>query len=175
MLGVNLSIRQLGRRDLVETVGAALERSGVPPAALCFEVTESCMAGDPEGAVAALRDLKALGVALALDDFGTGYSSLSALSSYPLDYVKIDRSFIQRVAEDAGASRMFAAVLGVARAAELQAVAEGIEQERQLHLVRRLGCEFGQGFVFARPLSAEGLLERLGDGADRPAGSQAAA
>jgi diguanylate cyclase (GGDEF)-like protein len=174
MIGINLSIRQLGRRDLVETVAGALERSGVPPSAICFEVTESCMAGDPEGAVAALRDLKALGVLLALDDFGTGYSSLSALSTYPLDYVKIDRSFIQRVAEDASASRMFAAVLGVARAAELQAVAEGIEQEHQLHLVRRLGCEFGQGFVFARPLSAEQLVERLAGGVDR-SGSQAAA
>jgi EAL domain-containing protein (putative c-di-GMP-specific phosphodiesterase class I) len=119
------------------------------------------MAHDPERAASVLTHLKSLGVSLALDDFGTGYSSLSALSSYPLDIVKIDRSFIQRVADDPAAARMFAAVLGVARAAELQAVAEGIEQGPQLRLLLRLGCEYGQGFMFAEPVGAQELLEVL--------------
>jgi diguanylate cyclase (GGDEF)-like protein len=160
-VGVNLSVRQLGREDLPGVVQAALTRAGLPPDRLCLEVTESCMAQDPERAAEALGDLKRLGVKLALDDFGTGYSSLSALSSYPLDLVKIDRSFISRVAEDPAAARMFAAVLGVARAAELQAVAEGVEAPPQLRLLRRLGCEFGQGFIFAHPVRAEEVLELL--------------
>jgi diguanylate cyclase (GGDEF)-like protein len=160
-VSVNLSMRQLSRDDLADTVLAALERHGVPASCLCLEVTESSMAHDPERVALALEQLKSLGVALALDDFGTGYSSLSALSSYPLDIVKIDRSFINRVADDPGAARMFAAVLGVARAAELDAVAEGIEQPPQLQLLRRLGCEYGQGFMFARPVGPDELLEVL--------------
>jgi len=163
-VSVNLSLRQFGRADLGDVVAAALADAGLPADALCLEVTESCMAHDPEGAVAALFALKALGVRLALDDFGTGYSSLSALSSYPLDLVKIDRSFIKRVGEDAGAARMFAAVLGVARAAELDAMAEGIEEVPQLGLLRRLGCELGQGFMFSRPVPAEELVEMLREG-----------
>jgi diguanylate cyclase (GGDEF)-like protein len=172
-VSVNLSMRQLSRGDLTDTVSAALERSGLPASCLCLEVTESYMAHDPERAAMVLADLKSLGVSLALDDFGTGYSSLSALSSYPLDIVKIDRSFIQRIAEDPAAARMFAAVLGVARAAELQAVAEGVEQAPQLRLLLRLGCEFGQGFMFARPVEPEELLEVLRGG--RGSSSAAAA
>ncbi len=164
-VSVNLSMRQLNRGDLVDTVAAALQRSDVPASCLCLEVTESSIAHDPDRAAAVLDRLKALGVSLALDDFGTGYSSLSALSTYPLDVVKIDRSFIHRVGEDAAAARMFAAVLGVARAAELEAVAEGVEQPPQLRLLRRLGCEYGQGYMFARPLEAAGLIEVLRGGA----------
>ena len=168
-VSVNLSVRQLSRRDLPDTVAEALRRAGVPASCLCLEVTESYMAHEPTRAAEVLDQLKALGVSLALDDFGTGYSSLSALSSYPLDIVKIDRSFIQRVGEDPAAARMFAAVLGVARAAELQAVAEGIEQPPQLRLLRRLGCEYGQGFMFARPSDGDGLLEVLQASAHGPA------
>ncbi|MEA2147290.1 MAG: hypothetical protein QOG59_2877 [Solirubrobacteraceae bacterium] len=160
-VSVNLSMRQLSRDDLADTVSGALARSRLPASCLCLEVTESYMAHDPERAASVLTHLKSLGVSLALDDFGTGYSSLSALSSYPLDIVKIDRSFIQRVADDPAAARMFAAVLGVARAAELQAVAEGIEQGPQLRLLLRLGCEYGQGFMFAEPVGAQELLEVL--------------
>jgi diguanylate cyclase (GGDEF)-like protein len=160
-VSVNLSMRQLSRDDLADTVRGALTRHHVPASSLCLEVTESSMAHDPAGVALALDQLKGLGVALALDDFGTGYSSLSALSSYPLDIVKIDRSFINRVADDPAAARMFAAVLGVARAAELHAVAEGVEEPPQLQLLRRLGCEYGQGFMFARPVGPEQLLEVL--------------
>jgi diguanylate cyclase (GGDEF)-like protein len=160
-VSVNLSLRQFVRADLHDTVVRALSAADVPAGCLCLEVTESSMAQDPVGAAEVLRRLKALGVRLALDDFGTGYSSLSALASYPLDVVKIDSAFIRRVGEDPAAARMFAAVLGVARAAELEAVAEGVEQPPQLGLLRRLGCEVGQGFIFARPLPAEQLVETL--------------
>ena len=160
-VSVNLSLRQFVRADLPDTVVRALSAADVPAGCLCLEVTETAMAQDPDHAVEMLRKLKALGVRLALDDFGTGYSSLSALASYPLDVVKIDRVFIQRVGQDASAARMFAAVLGVARAAELEVVAEGVEQPPQLGLLRRLGCEIGQGFIFARPLAAEELVAIL--------------
>jgi diguanylate cyclase len=159
VISVNLSVRQLSRFDLEQTVQEALAAAGLPPARLCLEVTESYMAHEPERATLALNALKRLGVRLALDDFGTGYSSLSALSTYPLDIVKIDQSFIQRVGEDSAAARMFAAVLGVARAAELHAVAEGVEQSPQLQLLRRLGCEYGQGYIFARPVGAREFIE----------------
>jgi diguanylate cyclase (GGDEF)-like protein len=160
-VSVNLSLRQLSRADLAGTVKSALDNADVPADCLCLEVTESCMAAEPERAASALRELSALGVTLALDDFGTGYSSLSALAAYPLNVVKIDRSFIERVCEDPGAARMFAAVLGVARAAELHAVAEGVEHEPQVQLLRRLGCEYGQGYVFARPATADELVALL--------------
>jgi diguanylate cyclase (GGDEF)-like protein len=158
---VNLSLRQFARADLPDTVVRALAAADVPASCLCLEVTETCMAQDPERAAEVLQRLKALGVRLALDDFGTGYSSLSALASYPLDAVKIDSAFIRSVGEDPAAARMFAAVLGVARAAELEAVAEGVEQPPQLGLLRRLGCEVAQGFIFARPLPPDELLETL--------------
>jgi diguanylate cyclase (GGDEF)-like protein/PAS domain S-box-containing protein len=160
-VGVNLSVRQLQHPDIVGEVRGALEESGLEPSRLVLEVTESVMMADAELAATRLHELRALGAHIALDDFGTGYSSLSALSSYPLDIVKIDRAFIQRVADDPAAARMFAAVLGVARAAELQAVAEGVEEAPQLRLLLRLGCEYGQGFMFAAPLGAQELLEVL--------------
>jgi EAL domain-containing protein (putative c-di-GMP-specific phosphodiesterase class I) len=170
-VSVNLSVRQLARPDLSQTVTDALARTRVPAPSLCLEVTETCMAQDPERAAQALTQLRELDVRLALDDFGTGYSSLSALSSYPLDVVKIDRSFIVRAGEDASAARMFAAVLGVARAAELGAVAEGVEEMPQLNLLRRLGCDFVQGFIFARPLTPAALISLLHtpSGVTRPA------
>ena len=160
-VSVNLSLRQLNSPRLTAAVGHALEVSQLPPDCLCLEVTESCTAKDALRVATVLDELKQLGVTLALDDFGTGYSSLSALSTYPLDIVKIDRSFVGSVNGDAAASRMLGAVLGVARAAELQAIAEGIETTEQLQLLQRLGCERGQGLLFARPAPADEALRWL--------------
>ena len=108
-----------------------------------------------------LAALKIIGVELALDDFGIGNSSLSALLSYPFDVVKIDRSFLERVQEDRASARVFAAILGVIRAAELQAVAEGIENADQLALVRDVGCDAAQGFLLAEPAAGEEILPHL--------------
>ena len=150
-VSVNVSPVQLSAPGFLDSVLHALGASGLQPRSLCIEVTESCVAQDPEGAARALHDLKSLGVRLALDDFGTGYSSLSALSSYPVDMVKIDRSFIAGVDRDPMVGRMFEAVLGVVRAAELQSVAEGVETPAQLDLLERIGCDAAQGFLLARP------------------------
>jgi diguanylate cyclase (GGDEF)-like protein len=153
-VSVNVSPRQLTNAGLVAAVGKALAASGVPPQRLCIEITESCIAHDTAGAARQLAQLKELGVTLALDDFGTGYSSLSVLRGYPIDVVKIDRSFIANAASDPDAARFFAAVVGVIRAAGLQAVAEGIETPEQLELVTEMRCELGQGFLFAAPTGA---------------------
>jgi diguanylate cyclase (GGDEF)-like protein len=160
-VSVNVSPLQLGSPGFLDSVLHALEASGLEARCLCIEVTESCVAQDPVVAAKALEDLKGLGVSLALDDFGTGYSSLSALSSYPVDMVKIDRSFIAGLDGDVAAARMFEAVLGVVRAAELQSVAEGVETEPQLAWLKRVGCDAAQGFLFGAPAQAEEVLPWL--------------
>jgi EAL domain-containing protein (putative c-di-GMP-specific phosphodiesterase class I) len=146
---------------LADGVTGALAASDLPPRCLCLEVTETSVARDPVGADAVLRELKALGVKIALDDFGTGYSSLSALTRYPLDVVKIDASFIGQALRNPASARMFVAILGLVSAAELEAVVEGVEDERQLRLLRRSGCESAQGFLFARPAPEEIVIPRL--------------
>jgi diguanylate cyclase (GGDEF)-like protein len=160
-VAVNVSPVQLGAPGFLDGVLHALGCSGLQPRCLCIEVTESCVAEDPAGAAKALQDLKGLGVRLALDDFGTGYSSLSALSTYPVDIVKIDRSFIAGLERNPMVARMFEAVLGVVRAADLQSIAEGVETEGQLALLERLGCDAAQGFLFARPAAAQEMLPWL--------------
>jgi diguanylate cyclase len=160
-VSVNVSPLQLGSPGFLDCVVNALRVSGLAARCLCVEVTESCVAQDPAGAAMALQELKGLGVSLALDDFGTGYSSLSALSSYPVDMVKIDRSFIAGLDGDAAAARMFEAVLGVVRAAELQSVAEGVETEPQLTWLKSVGCDAAQGFFLAPPAAADEVVAWL--------------
>ena len=150
-VSVNLSARQLCAPGLANAVHDALVSSAIPPHCLCLEVTETSVAQDLAGANAVLAGLKRLGVRIALDDFGVGYSSLSALSAYPLDIVKIDRSFIEQASRDQASARMFVAILGLVQAAELEAVVEGIEEPWQLDLLRRVRCPTAQGFLFARP------------------------
>ena len=156
-ISVNLSVRQLQSDSIVGDVRAALDKSGLPPSALVLEITESVMMADTDFAVQRLNDLKSLGVRLAMDDFGTGYSSLSYLSRFPVDILKMDRSFV-------GAGENVAlqsAIIALGASLELEVVAEGIElpeQERSLH---HLGCELGQGFLFARPMGSRELLKYL--------------
>ena len=118
-------------------------------------MAETSVDEEPVRAAAVLEGLKRLGVRLCLDDFGTGYSSLSALSQYPFDLVKLDRVLTASAAADAKAARMLGAILGVAGAAECMAIAEGIETASPLEVVRDLGCDGGQGFLFASPAPAE--------------------
>ena len=158
---INLSLRQLAEPGLIQTVEKALGDSSIPAEALCFEITESAVAADRQEVMGHLGDLKELGVGLSLDDFGTGLSSLSALDRYPLDMLKIDRSFVARLAEGPRAERMFSAVLGAARAVGLKAVAEGIENREQLETVARLGCDGAQGFYLCRPEAATALEDKL--------------
>ncbi|HEX3266691.1 MAG TPA: EAL domain-containing protein [Gaiellaceae bacterium] len=156
-MSVNLSVRQLQSESIVADVRGALEKSGLTPSALVLEITESVMMADTDFAVQRLCELKDLGVRLAMDDFGTGYSSLSYLSRFPVDILKMDRSFV-------GAGENVAlqsAIIALGASLELEVVAEGIElpeQERSLH---DLGCELGQGFLFARPMGPPELLKFL--------------
>jgi diguanylate cyclase (GGDEF)-like protein len=172
MVSVNVSPRQLGARGLTDTVARVLATSKLPASCLCLEVTETSVAETPFGADSVLSDLKGLGVTLGLDDFGTGYSSLSALTSYPLDTVKIDRSFIEDVDGSATSERMFSAICGVVRAADLWAVVEGIQVKRQLELAQRVGGNGAQGFLFARPQPEEGFLRWLATAPKRHSGGR---
>ncbi len=156
-LAVNLSRAQLQQPGLADTVRGVLAEFGMAPAELQFEVTESLAAQD-ERVQAALRELKAMGVALALDDFGTGYSSLACLHLLPVDTVKIDRSFVAH-AENVEYHRvLIEATIRVAQTLGMSTVAEGIETEGQAELMRRLRCDRGQGYLFARPLPADELV-----------------
>jgi diguanylate cyclase (GGDEF)-like protein/PAS domain S-box-containing protein len=154
-INVNLSGKQLQRRDLGETVAHILLQTRLPPSALCLEVTESVAMEDADWSVANLRRLKQLGVKIAMDDFGTGYSSLSYLKRFPVDEVKIDRSFVDGLGQDPDDTAIVRAVVALAQALNLQVTAEGIETHEQLLHIRALGCERGQGYLFSRPVPAD--------------------
>ena len=158
-ISVNLSVRQLQSDTIVADVREALETSGLPPSALVLEITESVMMADTDLAVQRLNDLKALGVRLAMDDFGTGYSSLSYLGRFPVDILKMDRSFLASGENDS----LAAAVIALGASLALDVVAEGIEYPEQASSLRELGCELGQGFLFARPMAHDALHEYLED------------
>jgi diguanylate cyclase (GGDEF)-like protein len=155
---VNVSPRQLRQPDFVAQVATALEDHALQPSSLVVEITESAIM--EAGAAAILRSLKELGVRLAMDDFGTGYSSLSHLRRFPLDVIKVDRSFIAGLGDGQGSS-IAGAIVSLAQALGLRTVAEGIEDDEQHRAVVALGCDLGQGFLFARPMPADDLTRLL--------------
>ncbi|HWI21427.1 MAG TPA: EAL domain-containing protein [Baekduia sp.] len=159
-MSVNLSLKQLQHPDCIGQVQAALDGCGLAPADLTLEITETLMMTDPDLAIERLADLKAIGVSLAMDDFGTGYSSLSYLSRFPVDELKMDRSFLREGASPKTSS-LTAAVLALGQSLNLTVVAEGIEHREQWMTLRDLGCQLGQGFYFARPMNAESAIEFL--------------
>jgi EAL domain-containing protein (putative c-di-GMP-specific phosphodiesterase class I) len=142
---------------MVETVERALRESGLDPERLELEITESALIGDEPGVVETLNGLKSLGVRLALDDFGTGYSSLSYLVRFPIDALKIDRSFVRGIGSDEQAGAIIAAVVAMAHRLHLSVTAEGVETEEQESFLRAEGCDTLQGFRFSRPVEAEAL------------------
>lgn len=151
-ISVNLSARQLRQADLVERVAGILRGTGLDPSSLELEVTESMMLSGAGDAIDILHELKDLGVRLAMDDFGTGYSSLSYLRHLPVDVLKIDKSFIDRLSRQEEDTAIVRAVIMLAKAMSLQAVAEGIEAADQLAQLREMECDLAQGYYFARPL-----------------------
>ena len=159
-MSINLSVKQLQHSDIVSDVRDALEESGLAPEFLTLEITETVMMADADLAVARLTELKALGVRLAMDDFGTGYSSLSYLSMFPVDILKMDRSFLREGAtpEQSG---LASAVVALGRTLALEVVAEGIEAHDQWTSLRELGCDNGQGFYFAKPMDVDSAIEYL--------------
>jgi EAL domain-containing protein (putative c-di-GMP-specific phosphodiesterase class I) len=153
-VAVNVSVRQLQHLGFPQEVREALESSGLDPGDLVLEITESVMMQDVETMIARLGELKSLGILLAIDDFGTGYSSLSYLQQFPLDILKIDQSFVSTVSQGVDGSDLTRAIVQIAKTLGLETVAEGIEQIEQLSALRSLGCDLGQGYYFARPLSS---------------------
>lgn len=156
-VAVNLSGRQFRASNLLDTITNALRDSGTPPERLQLELTESSLVGDVGAAVAAMRDLKGLGVKLGLDDFGTGYSSMAYLQHFPFDVLKIDRSFVMNLGSTRVAQAVAEGIVALGRALELYVVAEGVETLEQLDILRRMRCHAGQGYLFGRPLPPEEL------------------
>lgn len=164
VVAVNLSANQLRQPDLVDIVAEVLRETGLPPALLELELTESALMEDPEQANEVLRRLKALGLRLAIDDFGTGYSSLAYLSQFPVDQLKIDRSFIKQVTTDAASEAIATSVIALAHQMGLGVIAEGVESEAQLAFLTRHGCDEIQGYYFSAPVPASALAVLLGSG-----------
>jgi diguanylate cyclase (GGDEF)-like protein/PAS domain S-box-containing protein len=160
-VAVNISARQLQDAQLVEDVAAILDACRLDPAALTLEITESVAMQNTEATIARLGALKALGVRLAIDDFGTGYSSLSYLQRFPIDILKIDRAFVKGIAENDDDEALAHTIVQLARTLRLKTVAEGIETYEQLERLRALGCDYGQGYYFARPMPGEQLAAML--------------
>jgi diguanylate cyclase (GGDEF)-like protein/PAS domain S-box-containing protein len=154
-LSVNVSPIQFRHRDLVATVRRALELHGVEPGQLTLEITEGVLIDRVDDVIDKLNQLKALGVQLSIDDFGTGYSSLAYLRHLPLDELKIDRSFVSNLAEDPNNAAIIEGMVAIAKAFGLRVIAEGVETEAEARLLRRLGCRYHQGYLYARPLPAD--------------------
>lgn len=154
-ISVNVSVRQLRQADFAEQVVSLLRETGLRPASLHLEVTESIVLEDTQSTVRVLSGLKALGIGLKIDDFGTGYSSLKYLNDYPFNSLKIDRSFVSRLGRDENSSEVVKAILAMAKTMNLEVIAEGVETEEQLSYLKTAGCRFGQGYLFARPMPRE--------------------
>jgi EAL domain-containing protein (putative c-di-GMP-specific phosphodiesterase class I) len=154
-MAVNVSMRQLEDDELINDVGHALRESGLDPAALTLEITETALMSDATTSAKRLRELKKFGVRIAIDDFGTGYSSLAYLGELPADALKIDRSFIANIATSKDSAVLLGTILQLARTLGIEAIAEGIEDREQLETLQRAGCSRGQGFLFACPLEVD--------------------
>lgn len=161
-ISVNVSAHQLGHTQFTEGVKSTLQEMGLEPRSLMLEITETALMCDVASASEHLHQLEALGVQIAIDDFGTGYAALSQLQSLPVDILKIDSSFIAALENGFQSRDLLQAILGVGSSLSLRVIAEGIETDRQLRLLRSMGCEMGQGFLLARPEPAEVIAGLLG-------------
>jgi EAL domain-containing protein (putative c-di-GMP-specific phosphodiesterase class I) len=155
-LSVNLSAKSLASQELVERVADVLTTNGLPASALRLEVTESVAVADAARVRNILQDLRTLGVRVSLDDFGTGYCSLSYLQQFPVDTLKIDRSFVARIkaGQEGGDGEIVRLIVSLAQTLGIEVVAEGTETEAQVDYLARLGCGFAQGYYFSRPVEA---------------------
>lgn len=170
-VSVNVSARQLDHENLLEDVQGALADSGLEPTSLTLEITETALMRDADSTAEQLRKLKALGVRIAIDDFGTGYSSLAYLSQFPVDVLKIDRTFVTGLSDSADSRALAHTLIQLGKTLGLQTLAEGIEEQAQLEVLRHEQCDLGQGYLFARPLTAEDIqdyLQPIGRPRNRP-------
>ena len=162
VMSINLSGKHFSQPDLVKQVKGIIEETGINPRAVKLELTESAVMDNAENAITMLKELRSLGVQLSIDDFGTGYSSLSYLHRFPIDMLKVDRSFVSTMEGGSENGEIVRTVIALAKTLRLNVIAEGIESIHQLHQLRILGCEYGQGYLFSRPVppdEAEVLLE----------------
>jgi diguanylate cyclase (GGDEF)-like protein/PAS domain S-box-containing protein len=162
-LSVNLSGRQLRHTNLIRDVADALDDSGLLPSRLILEITESVLMTDAAATLSRLFQLRSLGVRLAIDDFGTGYSSLARLRRFPVDILKIDKSFVDGVATEPTAGALVDAMIRIAKTLKLETVAEGVERSEQADRLRALQCDTGQGYLFSRPLPSDQMTSLLRD------------
>ena len=158
---VNVSSRQWREQQFPELVSSTLQEFGFPPSRLCLEITESMLMQERGRTEATVKALHQMGIALALDDFGTGYSSLGYLRRFPVDHLKIDRSFIRDAATDHASAALVTAILAMAKELNIGVVAEGVEKPEQAAFLRAQGCQLAQGFLFSRPLPQDGFLNFL--------------
>jgi EAL domain-containing protein (putative c-di-GMP-specific phosphodiesterase class I) len=162
-VSVNVSPVQLAREGFADTVRATLQQTGLPPANLVVEITESALI-DFETAISVLEEIRGLGVRIAIDDFGTGYSAMSYLARFPIDILKIDRSFVAAMGRDRQSASLIRTIISLAQNLHLTTVAEGIEEASQLAELRRLGCDLGQGYLLSVPQPPEAIGGRLLEG-----------
>ena len=160
-MSVNLSCQQFQQKDLVPMVGQILHETGLKPGSLELEITETTIINDVELALLAMQDLQSLGIDLSMDDFGTGYSSLSYLKDFPFDILKFDRSFVGELGDDPRELAILEAIISLGKGLNLKIVAEGVETQQQLNLLRTLKCENMQGYFFSRPLKVEEATKLL--------------
>ena len=158
-LSINLSSKQFCYANIIPSIEAILERTGVPANQLLLEITEAAMMDDEKRAIGVMNRLKEMGIQLAIDDFGTGYSSLSYLKNFPLDELKIDRSFINEMVENEADRRIVASIVDLARHLDLRVIAEGIETLPQAELLSSMNCENMQGYLFSKPITPDHFIE----------------
>jgi EAL domain-containing protein (putative c-di-GMP-specific phosphodiesterase class I) len=158
---INISPRQLSQSNLFAEVKSALDETGVAPETLQLEITESMAMGDPKTTARIFSQLKELGVRLSIDDFGTGHSSLSRLRSFPVDVLKIDRSFVRSIEHELDGREIARLIVTLAHHLGLRVIAEGIETPGQRGMLQHFGCDYGQGYLYSRPVDGETLTKLL--------------
>jgi EAL domain-containing protein (putative c-di-GMP-specific phosphodiesterase class I) len=158
-VSVNVSAVQFRQGDLTEVVAAALAQTGLPGTCLDLEITETVLMQEAQATIATLKSLKAMGVCVSVDDFGTGYSSLAYLKRFPIDTLKIDKSFMREVTVDSHNAAIVRTVIALAKSLDLESIAEGVETSEQVDFLRAEGCDRLQGYFFSRPLPAPALYE----------------
>jgi EAL domain-containing protein (putative c-di-GMP-specific phosphodiesterase class I) len=160
-MAINISAVELRSKDFVRGISGVLQETGLDPRYLEFEVTETALMQDPKSTVAVVKSLKDLGVSLTLDDFGTGYSSLSYLKRFPIDALKIDKSFVHGLCTDAGDANIVSAVINMGRSFRLRVIAEGVETREQFLTLKSQRCAEGQGFYFQAPIPGSEFAKLL--------------
>ena len=159
VLSINVSVRHLMKNDFFDEVREMIELSGIPANKLEIEITESIMIDSAEKALRCIDKVKGMGINIAIDDFGTGYSALSYLNSFPADILKIDKSFIDKMNISESSKQYVAAIISMGHIMGFKVVSEGVEEMKQVETLRRIGCDYIQGFVWGRPLSPEDAIK----------------